>query len=141
MKPQESPVFHFFQSYERVLQSGDLSGLKEIYHSSFLFGGPGGAQAVALEDFLKVVPRRSALTQALGLTGTRLVSVEPTPLDERYTLAKVGWEMTVQRPGKPVLLWATPATYVLLAGEEGFRIVAQIDHQDLLAEWKALETS
>ena len=127
-------VTPFFKVYERILQSGASAELADIYHESFLFGGPTGAQAIALEDFLKVIPRRTALTKSLGLTGTRLISVDPTPLDDRYILAKVVWEMTVEHPGKPVAHLAAEATYVLILTTDSFRIVAQIDHQNLMAD-------
>ena len=121
----------FFKAFEDALESRDLARLAEIYHTSFLFGGPSGAQTVKLEDFLNVVPKRTAFAKSLGLSTTRLASVEQTALDETYTLAKVVWKMTVEKKETTHEV-ETEASYVLLRQGGGYRIVAQIDHQDLM---------
>jgi len=88
---------------------------------------------VQLDDFLKVIPQRSGFMKSLGLTGTRLVSVTASALDERYTLAKVVWGMS-RGVAEETRTFEARATYVLLNTAEGLRIVAQIDHADLVAE-------
>ncbi len=89
--------------------------------------------------FLAMLPKRTAFVQSAGLAETKLESVETNPLDDRYTLARVVWIMLVKKPGHPDQCLRTRATYLLLGSEDGFRVVAQIDHQDLMAELNALE--
>jgi len=138
MISDQNPVTTFFQAYQEVLQSGESDALTRIYHESFLFGGTAGAQTVDRAAFLTMVPKRTAFVKSLGLTETLLGSVDSSALDERYTLAKVVWVMKVEKTGKPVQHLEASATYVLLRFEDSFRIVVQIDHQDLLAELNAL---
>ena len=66
-----------------------------------------------LDDFLKVIPQRSGFMKSLGLTGTRLVSVTASALDERYTLAKVVWGMS-RGVAEETRTFEARATYVLL---------------------------
>jgi hypothetical protein len=126
----------FFRAYEQSLQS-PTPDWSQIYHQSFLFGGPHGAQSVQLTDFLKVVPHRTKAAQSLGLASTKLLSVETSILDNSYWLAKVVWQITVSRPGRTTTLDAS-ATYILRNDHDTCRIVAQLDSEDLMAKIGAL---
>ena len=125
-------VTAFFKAFEEALKSKDPDPMTAIYHTSFLFGGPKGAQAVKLEDFLKVIPHRAEFARKIGLTQTRLVSAQAAPLDAVYVLATTVWEMTVERPGTERHLESTKASYIMLKQDNSYRIVVQIDHQDLM---------
>ncbi len=133
--PENGTAVPFFEAYERALQTS-TPAWEAFYHDSFLFGGPQGAQSVQLADFVRFIPRRTEAAQALGLTATKLVSVDASPLDARYTLAEVVWQMTLHRAAGPVTL-SSDATYVLM-NQDGPRIVAQLDHQNLMEKIEAL---
>jgi len=132
MKPlAKSPITAFFLAHEEAIQPDSNADLGAYYDQSFLFGGPHGAQPVKLEDFIRVVPKMSAEARSKGLISTRLKSLETIPLDGKYTIARVVWDITVAPPGAPVRHLDTSATYTLMATGAGHRIISQIDHQDL----------
>ena len=133
MNPSTSDgVTVFFQAYEKAIASNDPTLFGSIYHTSFLFGGPQGAQTIALTDFLRVIPQRASFTRKLGLLETKLASVESSDLSPHYAVSKVDWDMTVERAEPASRTLRTTATYLLLRVGDGFRIVGQIDHHDLL---------
>ncbi len=130
MKSDSSPSA-FLEAYQKAIQSDSKADFGDFYHHSFLFAGTKGAQPVKLEDFVKLVPKMSADARARGLASTTLKSHEITPLDDLYSLARLKWDITLRQDGKPDRHIDTRATYILMRVESSFRIVAQIDHQDL----------
>jgi hypothetical protein len=131
----------FFRACEQAIQPNSTADLGAFYHTAFLFGGPMGAQPVRLEDFLRALPSMAAVAQSRGLIGTKLKSLEATPLDEKYSLARVVWDTQVEAPGMPLRHLDTKATYLVMATDEGPRIVCQVDHQDLAAQLEAFRPS
>ncbi len=129
-------VTTFFKSYEKAIKSSDPALMSQIYGESFLFGGPSGSQSVKLEDFLRIVPQRAGFMKSLGLTATCLKSLESAPMDDHYTMVRVVWEMQVEKVEKEPRKLSAEASYILQGREDGFRIVAQIDHQDLIVTLK-----
>ena len=132
-------VHEFFLQYEQAIASSDVSRIGELYADTFLFGGPGGVQAVKKEDFLKVIPKRKAYFSSMGLSETQLESVEATQLDSTYLLAKVAWRMKLENSSGSRTL-NTLATYILTRShQDTMAIVFQIDHQDLANVVKELQ--
>lgn len=124
----------FFETYEKANSTSDFAAIGDLYAETFLFAGKDSAQSVKRVDFLKVIPRMKAHFASLGLTGSRLSSVETTHLGTRYALAKVGWVMTLQTANGGVKDFDAFATYVLQRGEhDKLSILFQLDHQDLAA--------
>lgn len=124
-------VKEFFLQYEKANSSSDVSAIGSLYADTFMFAGPNGVQAVNKADFLKIVPKMKMHFSSMGLSETKLQSVEANPLDSKYLVAKVVWRMKLVNSsgGKDV---DASATYVLVRGEgETLSIVFQIDHQDL----------
>ena len=134
-------VKEFFSQYERANSSSDVPGISALYADVFMFGGPNGVQAVKTEDFLKVIPKRKAHFSSMGLSESKLGSVDAIPLDSTYLLAKVAWNMKLQNSSCIRYLNAS-ATYILMRGNGGaLRIVFQIDHQDLASVIKELQST
>lgn len=125
------PLQTFFQDCERAIAPQSSFGPDHLYHSSFLFAGPQGAQTVKLEDFLRALPRMTAAAQARGVVATRLQSCQSTPWDDRYTQVRVCWRLTIRQPDQSFAHQDAWATYLLMQTAEGWRIIAQVDHQDL----------
>ncbi len=125
-------VGKFFEDYERGVNAHDNELLASRYGESFLFAGPQGAQSVKKDDFLKMLPKRQEFFKAVGLTSSKIQSLEETRLDDNYVLIKAYWNMRFEKePGRP-LENETSATYILHRQEDSLRIVCQIDHQDLM---------
>ncbi len=132
-------VHEFFLRYEHATTTSDVSMIGELYADTFMFGRPGGVQSVKKEDFLKVIPKRKGYFAAMGLSDTKLESVEATTMDSTYLLAKVAWKMKLQTAlgSRDLDIFAT---YVLQrSGEDTLSIVFQIDHQDLASVVKGLQ--
>ena len=70
---------------------------------------------------------------SLGLTDTRVSSVETANLDSRYVLARVRWKITLRTPQDLPRCCDAFATYVLRRCDDKLSIVFQLDHQDLAA--------
>jgi len=132
MKTASADVKRFFDEYERSTGQLDPELLSTLYADSFMFGGPQGAQAIKLDDFLKVVPKRQGFFQAVGLTSTKILSLEATDLDESYIQVKVSWQMRFEKAEQLPITDENSATYILYRQGSALRIVFQIDHQDLM---------
>jgi hypothetical protein len=97
-----------------------------------MFGGPEGVQTVKKEDFLQTLPKREGFFKAVGLTASRIKSLEETQLDENYVMIKVVWCMRFEKPPEPSMDVELETTYVLFQPESSLRIVFQLDHQDFM---------
>ena len=125
-------VIEFFDNYAEALHVLDLEVLGSAYGDTFMFAGPAGVQAVKREDFLKVVPKRQAFFESVGLTSTTLQSLEETPLDDDYVLVDASWNMRFEKELELLGLdESSAATYILRRNDDSFQIVFQLDHQDL----------
>ncbi len=124
----------FFETYEEANRNSDLAAIADLYAETFLFARPDAVRSVRKEDFVTMIPRMKDHFASLGLTNTRLSSVDATHLDSRHTIAKVGWAMTVQTSAGISKTFDAYATYVLRRGDQGrLSIIFQLDHRDLAA--------
>jgi len=123
----------FFESYEIANSSSDLTAIGDLYAETFLFAGPSAVRSVRRDDFLKVIPKMKTQFTSLGLTESRLSSVEAANLDSRYILAKVQWTITLRTVEGPFNHFDAFATYVLQHCDGKLSIIFQLDHQDLAA--------
>jgi hypothetical protein len=121
----------FFESYEKAIQPDSGANLRDFYHDPFLFAGESGARAVQLDDFIKIVPAMSADAKSRGLISTKLRVLDAEPLDSKYSLAKVVWDVVVESQGKAPRHIETKATYLMMRTANTLRIVGQVDHQNL----------
>ena len=129
-------VKEFFLTYDKANSSSDVSAIGSLYADSFMFGGPNGVRAVKKEDFLKIVPKMKMQFSSMGISETQLETVEASPLDSKYLLAKVVWRIHFRDSHGSKSVDAS-ATYVLARGlENALSIVFQIDHQDLASTIK-----
>ena len=127
----QEQVEEFFRRFEIANASSDVDGIGELYADTFMFAGPNGVQSVKKEDFLKFVPKMKSHFESLGLSNTVLRTVEESPLDAKYLLAKVGWRMTLRGPAGSREI-DSAASYILARGVgDRLTIICQIDHQDL----------
>ena len=128
----DQTIKHFLEQYEKANASSDWATIGSLYADTFMFGGIQGVQAIKKEDFLKVVPKMKAHFASMGLSETRLQTVETSAINAKYFLAKTGWKITIRDASGGKKQVDVFATYVLEQKEGGtFCIVFQIDHQDL----------
>lgn len=131
MSNEHAEVKSFFTRYEAANAIFDVEQIAACYAEIFMFGGPAGVQCVKKEDFLKVLPRRKEFFRSRGLVSSAIDSLQASPLDSVYTLAKVVWKMHFERIAGEPIYSQNAASYVLSGANDRFQIVFQIDHQDL----------
>ncbi len=125
-------IRQFFEQYEKANATSDLETIGSLYSDTFMFGGAGGVRVVKKEDFLTVVPKMKAHLASMGLSATKLETVEASVINARFFLAKTAWKMTIQNSSGNTKQVDAFATYLLERKETGaVCIVFQIDHQDL----------
>lgn len=138
MKQVSDRVRKFFEDYETGGSALDLELLAAQYGDPFMFAGPQGVQAVKKEDFLKALPKRQGFFKTIGLTASKIQSLEETRLDENYVMVKAHWQMRFEKDPEQVIVDEISATYILYQQEDLLRIVFQLDHQDLMKRGQAL---
>jgi hypothetical protein len=124
-------VTKFFEIYEKSLSEASVSTVAALYSDVFMFGGPRGVQSVKKGDFLKLLPGRKTYFKSIGLETSTIASIDEIPLDPKYILARVVWEMTLKNSANTSRQFETKATYILEIRNETPVIVMQLDHQDL----------
>jgi hypothetical protein len=122
----------FFEHYEKALNEFDVAALSQKYADSFIFAGVKGEQAVKRDDFLKAIPKRQEFFKTIGLTSTKIHSLEETRLDDSCIMVKVHWTMRFEKNSKQPITDNNSATYLLYQKGSALRIVFQLDHQDLM---------
>ncbi len=131
MENPSNAIEHFFQSVEHETIAGDMAALAERFAESFLAASPSGAKVAQRSVFTQGMPARKALFDKLGCRSTRLIALETTKLDARYTLAKTRWQLTFEREGVERQEVFADSTYIVDGGEERFQIILYLTSQDL----------
>ena len=136
MQQTRDAIEQFFHTFEHTNSSGDISTIVTQFADPFMAAGPQGTQAVRAADFALALPKRKQSFAGLGHQSTALVSLEQTPLDPRYVLAKARWRMTfLANQAQPQEL-LVDSTYIVDNGSETPRIVFYLAHQDIMVLFK-----
>lgn len=124
-------IEEFFARYEEAANSFDPNLSCSLYTSEFMAGDPNGVSCGRNDHTLRdAFVRRKDLFQQIGFKRAKILHVQTTPLDEKYTMAKVHWHMTFeQRPGHP-LDFKFFITYVLFDPGTGPKAAFWISHDD-----------
>jgi hypothetical protein len=129
MTLSDSPVALFLRGYERVSESNDIPAMVAQFGETFLAAGPLGACCVRSSDFALALPKRKQLFQSLGHSSTALISVDETPLDARYVLARTQWRFTFGKNGKRLEV-VVDSTFLIDTGGDEFKIVVYLTNRD-----------
>jgi Domain of unknown function (DUF4440) len=125
-------VREFFEEYERGIKASDPGLIGSKYSDYFIFAGPRGPQVIKKDDLLEVLPRRQEFFKTVGLTSSKVRSLEETRLDDNHVMVKAYWSMKFEKVPGPAIVDETSATYILYRQGDLLRIVFQLDHQDLM---------
>lgn len=131
--PATDWVETFFRDYARDNASNDLAATLRHFAPTFLAGGPQGLQCVALEDFAKALPRRKQLFHGIGHHATSFADLQVTHLDNRFALARTGWNMQFTPPAGPLRAFLVHSTFLVDGGGDAPSIVLYLAHQDIFA--------
>jgi hypothetical protein len=118
----------FFDRYERAGNALDTDVLADCFHDEFLNLDPHSANAVTKEALLAAVPMRERMFASIGATGTDLVGLSETPLDELHTLVETTWCVRFEKPEKAQTL---SASFLLRLVQDTWRIVLYLNHNDI----------
>ena len=124
-------IERFFKSIEDKTAMGNIPALAEHFSETFLAAGPYGAKIAQRSAFAQGLPERKQIFDKLGCRSTRLVSLETSALDARYTLAKSRWQLTFVLEEQPAQDIFADSIYIVDTGEEPFKIVLYLTSQDL----------
>ena len=124
-------ITRFFQALEQETIAGNFPALAERFSETFLAASPSGAKVAQRSLFAQVLPARKQQFEKMGKSSTKLISLEKTPLDARYTLAKTRWQLTFARDGQEPQEVFADSTYVVDTGAEPFQIILYLTSQDL----------
>lgn len=98
-----SRIDDFFARYEEAANSLDPELSASLYTAEFMAGDPAGVSCGRNDQTLRdAFARRRTFFRQIGFKCARILHVAATLLDERYTMARVHWQMTFeQQPGHP----------------------------------------
>jgi hypothetical protein len=105
--------------------------MSSLYTTEFLAGDPNGVACGRNDEALRdAIVGRKAFFQQIGFRRARILHVEATALDAKYTMARVHWHMTFEKePGHP-LDFKFFITYFLYETESGLKAAFWISHED-----------
>ncbi|MFT3799790.1 MAG: hypothetical protein QM766_01095 [Burkholderiaceae bacterium] len=121
----------FFARYEEGANTFDPDLMTSLYTAEFMAGDPHGVSCGRNDQALRdVFIQRKAFFLQIGFKHARVLDMETTPLDDKYTMAKVHWHMTFEKqPGRP-LDFKFFITYFLYDPGDGPKAAFWISHDD-----------
>ena len=132
MIKSETAMSRFFEVYWRESNGDNTPGLVSHFLDPFLSAGPQGTQCVSAAEFAMMLPKRKQLFERLGARPASLVSLEETPLEARYVLAKTRWRMEFVREDLELTELLLDSTFLVDTGGDRFRIAMYMPHQDIM---------
>jgi hypothetical protein len=120
----------FFASWQHNRDTATTDNLAQ-FADTFLAAGPDGAKPVPAAAFGPALAKRRQLFAQLGCLSNELLSLDETPLDSRYTLARTRWRMTFSRPGLADEPFEVASTFLIDTRTQ--QILVYLAHQDILA--------
>ncbi len=124
-------IEQFFVHYEQGANSFDPDIVTSKLSDCFMGGDPNGVVCIQNDDaFRKAIPQRKAFFQQIGFRSAKILELIETPLDGRYSMAKVHWHMIFEKDlGRP-LDFKFFITYFLFDQGAGPKVVFYISHDD-----------
>ncbi len=121
----------YFARYEEGANTFDPELMGSLYMSEFLAGDPNGVSCGRNDEKLRAsIVQRKAFFEQIGFRRAQVLGVDATPLDDKYTMAKVHWQMTFEKePGHP-LDFRFFITYFLFDAGAGPKAAFWISHED-----------
>lgn len=124
-------VEKYFASYEEGANSFDPDLMTSLYTAEFMAGEPNGVSCGRNDQSLRdAVIQRKAFFQKIGFKRAKILDIESTPLDEKYTMAKVHWQMTFEKQPNHPLDFRFFITYFLYDPGSGPKAAFWISHED-----------
>ena len=124
-------VEQFFQRYEAGANNFDPDLVSAQYTDSFMGADPNGVVCIANDDkFRAAIPQRKEFFKQIGFRSAKVLDVAETSLDDRYTMAKVYWQMIFENDQGGPQEFKFYITYFLFDPGSGLKVVFYISHDD-----------
>lgn len=124
-------IEQFFARYEEGANSFDPDVVCAQYTAEFLGGGPSGVTCGRNDQSLRLaIVQRQAFFQKIGFKRAKILRVEETALDARYTMAKIHWHMAFEKQPGRQLDFEFFITYFLFDSGDGLKVAFWISHDD-----------
>lgn len=124
-------IEEFFARYEKGSNSFDPDLMSSLYTAEFMAGDPNGVSCGRNDQELREsFVKRKEFFQQIGFKRARILHVEATSLDEKYTMAKVHWHMTFEKQQGHPLDFKFFITYFLYDQGDGPKAAFWISHDD-----------
>lgn len=124
-------IEEFFQRYERGANTFDPDLVAPQYTHPFMGADPNGVACIPNDEaFRASIPRRQVFFREIGFRSARILDLAQTPLDERYTMAKVHWQMVFEKTPGRRQEFRFHITYFLFDPGSGPKVAFYISHDD-----------
>ncbi len=124
-------IERFFEEYEKGANNFDPDLVVAQYTDQFMGADPNGVVSIRNDEaFREAIPQRAEFFRHIGFRSAKVLDIAETPLDDRYTMAKVHWEMIFERERGRPLDFRFYITYFLFDPGTGPKVVFYISHDD-----------
>jgi hypothetical protein len=136
MEQPRTAIERLFETFESNNSTGDIPTIVSQFADPFMAAGPNGSTCVRAADFALALPKRKQLFESLGSKSTTLVSLDESPLDARYVLAKTRWQMNFDSNQRGKQQVIADSVYILDTSGEMPKIILYLANQDIMAVLK-----
>lgn len=127
-KPLEADVREFLTEFERRgIESDSDSG--DQFSEQFLTTDPQQVFVLSRDALVASLPHRRRMFAQAGVGSARCVATSQLDLDDQHVLVTSDWD--AERAGKDPIRLESP--FLLRRTQEGLRILAYINHRDVVA--------
>lgn len=124
-------IEQFFARYEEGANTFDTVTVVSEFTPVFMSADPNGVACISNDgEFRAAIPQRKALFEKIGFRSAKILSLAPTPLDERYTMVKVEWRMIFEKTVGSPQEFIFFITYILFDDGSGPKVAFYISHDD-----------
>ena len=136
MDQSGTAIQRFFNTFEINNSGADIPTIVSQFADPFMAAGPNGSQCVRAADFALALPKRKQLFESLGSKSTTLLSLDESPLDARYVLAKSRWQFNFDSHQSGKQQVTADAVYIVDTAGGMPKIVLYLANQDIMAVLK-----
>jgi hypothetical protein len=127
----DNRIQKFFEGVEQASNTLDLDLIASQYADQFIFADPNGTRVIDKQKFLPVLPKRQEFFKSIRHRSTKVVSLDETVIDDRYTMVKAHFLMKFQKASGQIEEARIDSTYILFMKDDRPNIVMHIEHEDL----------
>lgn len=121
----------WFLDYEKAVNSFDAERVSSQYTDCYIEAGPKGTNCIKNDDdYRAAISKRKQVFKSLGFQFAKILSVDITPVDENYAMAKVDWQMQFKKDREEIVNAEFAITYIVYTRNDDPKVVFYISHED-----------